>query len=259
MSCRPRGRGCRARTDAPGRADAIARLGGPFVRWIEFSTPEEATQQLGRAIVGGPVRAGEPYDLQATFTLFRGGKSEQHTVHMEHATGSQILNTPFAFDGQAQTARWEATVQIAWRGQTLTHTHRSGTLFPTIPLWRAVVYDRQEGPLMLGQVMSARGTIVQKLDWQVYRQQPDALDNLCEPHVVLFAHEHWSELQAGKPLAGYLTTTVISPDERDAVLRFGSAGATEVYLNGKRAHEVRAAGTAFGKPWDTSLRRAGRR
>ena len=91
---------------------------------------------------------------------------------------------------------------------------------------------------MLGQVMSARGTIVQKLDWKAYRQQPDALDSLHEPYVVLFAREHGSELQAGKPLAGYLTTTVISPDERDAVLRFGSAGATEVYLNGKRAHEV---------------------
>jgi hypothetical protein len=159
---------------------------------------------------------------------------------MEHTTGSQILNTPFVFDGQAQTTRWEATVQIAWRGQMLTHSHRSGALFPTIPVWRAVVYDRQEGPLMLGQVMSARGTIVQKLDWKVYRQQADALDNLYEPHAVLFGHEYGAELQAGKPLAGYLTTTVISADERDAVLRFGSAGATEVYLNGKRAHEIRA-------------------
>ncbi len=226
------------RTDAPGRADAVARLGGPLVRWIELSTPEEAAQQLGRAIVGGPARADEPYDLQATFTLFRGGKPEQHTIHMEHTTGSHILNTPFAFDGQAQTMHWEATVQITWRGQMLTSTHRSSTLFPTIPLWRAVVYDRQESPLMLGQVMSARGTIVQKLDWKAYQQQPDALDNLHEPYVVLFAREHWAELQAGKPLAGYLTTTVISPDERDVVLRFGSAGATEVYLNGKRAHEA---------------------
>jgi len=53
-------------------ADAVARLGGPLVRFIEFVTPKRP-QQLGRVIVGGPHQRGETYDLEAEFTLHQAG------------------------------------------------------------------------------------------------------------------------------------------------------------------------------------------
>jgi hypothetical protein len=116
--------------DTPGRADAIARLGGPFVRVIEFVTPEETSQQLGRVllgriIIGAPARKDEPYDLETTFTLRRMGKKEQHTIQIQSATASQILDTPFTFDGRVWTIRWEAEIKITWKGRTLIYTHQS--------------------------------------------------------------------------------------------------------------------------------------
>jgi len=232
------------RLEVPGRADAVARLGGPFARIIEFVTPEEASQQLGRVIVGSPVRADEPYDLEVTFTLFRGGRAEQHTVQVEGTTESHILDAPFAFDGQIRTMRWEAEVKVTWRGETLTCTHQSNPLFPAICAWRAVVYNQDEESLadrrtfVLDQVMDGEGNVNNGLDWKAYVQTVAGLRNVNQPHAVLFYKEYRQELRAGEPLAGYITATVVSPDERDAVIRFRSAGPAEFYLNGQKVEQV---------------------
>jgi len=222
-----------------GRADAIARLGGPFVRIIEFVVPEEASQQLGRVIVGAPAYADEPYDLEATFTLFRAGEEEQHTVRVKGTTESHILDTPFAFDGRIQTTCWEAEVKITWKGETLTYSHQSDPLFPTIYAWRAIVYNQEEEPITLGHVMDDEGYVNDALDWKVYVQDTKGWGgNLKQPHAVLFMREYRQQLKAGEPLAGYLATVVVSPDERDVTIRFQSAGPTEFYLNGQKVEET---------------------
>jgi len=222
-----------------GRADAIARLGGPFVHFIEFVTSEEASQQLGRIIIGPPARVEGPYDFEVTFTLFRTGKPEQHTIQVKGTTESHILGTPFAFDGQVQTMHWEAEVKITWKGETLTYVHQSDPLFPTIYAWRAIVYNQEEEPIALEQVMDDEGHINDALDWKVYLQDPEGWGgNLKQPHVIPFMKEHQEQLKAGEPLAGYMTTTVISPGERDAIVAFRSVGPEEFYLNGQRVEGI---------------------
>jgi alpha-glucosidase len=226
------------RADAPGRADAVARLGGPFVRFVELVTPEEASQHLGYVIVGGPARADEPYDVAATFTLFRGSKEERRTAHIRSTTEPHILDVPFAFDGQVQAMRWEAEVKISWRGATLVYTHQSKPLFPTIYAWRALVYNRDEHPLTLDQVMDAEGRVDGALGWRPYVQTSAELANVNQPHAVLFFKEYRHELQAGQPLAGFLTTTVVSPDEREAIVQFRFAGLAGLYLNGQEVEQM---------------------
>ena len=83
-----------------GNAGAVARLGGPLVRFIEFVTPEETAQQLGRVIVGGPHKRGETYDLEAVFTLYQAGGPVKSVVQLAGLSGSRILDTPFAFTGK---------------------------------------------------------------------------------------------------------------------------------------------------------------
>jgi hypothetical protein len=228
------------RVDAPGRADAVARLGGPFVRVIEFVTPEEASQQLGHVIVGGPACADEPYDLEVTFTRSRGSKPEQHTFHVKGATESQILDMPFAFDGQIQTARWEAVVRITWKGQPLTYTHQSRPLFPTVPTWRALIYSQDKNPITLDQVMDDAGRLRDALSWKAYGQSLEGLHSLDQPHFIIFSwmEEYREQVRAGESLAGYLTATVISPDERDVVVEFLSGGPTDFYLNGQKVEVI---------------------
>jgi hypothetical protein len=224
-------------TDAPGRADAIARLGGPFVRFVEFTTPEETAQQVGRVIVAAP-RDGTPYDLDLTFVLHCGGETERRTVEFESTRSAHILGTPFAFDGPIESQRWEAEVRLTWRGQTLTYHHASEPLFPAIYAWQAIAYDTEERPLTLEQVMNPDGTANEALEWQPHVQSIKGLRNVREPHIVFFSREYREQLQAGKRLAGYLTTTIVSPDEREVVLRFGSPGPAEIYVNGQKVDEA---------------------
>jgi hypothetical protein len=244
--------------DAPGRADAVARLGGPFARFVEFTAPEESSQHLGRVIVAAPALAREPCDVAVTFTLFRAGEREQHTVEVEGATESLILDAPFAFDGQVRPARWEADARITWRGQTLTYTHRSRPLFPTITAWRALVYDREQEPIALEQVMDSLGRIDDALGWKAYVQTAQGLRNVNQPHAIRFSKEYGPEMRAGKPLAGYLASTIVSPSERDVVLEFQSAGPTGLYLNGRQvgvkpAQEAENVHPFFRRPRETAV------
>jgi hypothetical protein len=222
------------RTEGPGQADAVARLGGPLVRFLEFTTPEEASQQLGCAIVGAPAPSDEAVDLDLTWTLFQGGKTKEYTIQIEGMTESQLLEAPFAFDGQVQTSYWTAEARLTWMGMTLTQTHRSNILFPFIHAWRAVVYEQAEDALTWEQVVDERGNLNRELDWQAHVQTAEALVNVNQPHGILFSRQHRRELQAGLPLAAYMTTMVVSLDERDAILQFRSAGPAEIVLNGRR-------------------------
>ena len=223
--------------DAPGWTDAIARLGGPFVRLLEYVTPEEASRQLGRLIVGAPAPGGGPYDLEATFTLFDAGRPQHHTIRLQGATESQIIPTPFAFDGRVRAMRWEAQVRIAWRGRTLSHTHSSKPIFPSIYTWRALVYDREKEAVPLEQVVAGGGPVPPDLPWKVYTQEAGGLRNLNEPYLLRLGTEYRERLRAGEPLTACLATTAISPDEREALLLFGSGGRAEIYLNGRKVEE----------------------
>jgi hypothetical protein len=223
-------------SDTPGRLDALARLGGPFVRFVEFTTPEEAAQQLGRVIVGAPV--DEPYDLSVTFALFQGSAEKRHTVEVKGVTEAQIVDAPFAFEGQVRTMRWETEVEVTWRGETLTLSHHSQPLFPTIHAWRAVVYDRDETKLALNEVMDKKGTVDEELEWTPFVQEAKGLQNVNQPHGVLFWRTHREQLQAGKKLAAYVVSTVVSPDDREAVLNFRAGGSYRIYLNGQQVEQV---------------------
>ena len=223
--------------DLPGRLDGIARLGGPFAHFVEFSAPEEAMQRLGRLIVAAPASSPETYDLQVTWSLHQGLEPEHHTVEIKQATGSQILETPFAFDGKVRSMQWTAQTRIRWRGATLTYTHQSELLFPTVPIWHAQVYDREEQAVPLEQILDVEGRSCKGAGWTSYKQSADRLTSLNDPHAVMLSAEYGQELKAGSPLSAYLMTTIISPSERDAVLLFRAAGPLQLYLNGQSIEE----------------------
>jgi len=216
----------------PGRADAVARLGGPLIQILEYVTPEEAAQQLGRVIVGAPSKGDDPFDVEVLFTRSGPGGPERHTITREGCHEAQIVATPFSYDGRVQAQRWEAAVEVRWRGETLSAAHRSKPIFPTIHTWRALVYD-QAHPVAMAQAVTAGGTVAADLDWELYRQGTGELTNINEPYGIIFSRAYRERLHAGEKLAAYLWTTVVSPDDREAVLAFGAGGDARVYLNGQ--------------------------
>ena len=233
------------RMDTPGetgraasRMDAIARLGGPLVQILEFTTPEEASQQLGRVIVGAPARIGHPFDLEVTWTLSRAGSTEQKIVRLQGVMGPEILDAPFAFDGTVRMARWEADIKLTWQGEILRFAHQSRPLFPSIYTWQVLVHDEQVEGLALGRVMDGGGESNSGLSWKAYIQKVEGLKSLNEPHGVYLSREYEGPLGEGAPLAAYLSVVVDSPDKREAVVRFRSVGPTTFYLNGRKIKEV---------------------
>ncbi len=215
----------------PGRMEAMARLGGPFASVRAYITPEEAAQQLGHVILAAP-QDGTPYAAKVTFVRHHGGKTETRMIEATNSTKSQIIAAPFAFEGAPQMQRWEVEVAFTWRGVTWTQSYASEPLFPTIPAWRAVAYVKDEAP-SLEAVMADNGGVDPTLDWRAHIQDADGLPNYKEPHAVLFWRDYDEALKAGTPLVGYITTTVVSPETREAVLEFRTTGAAEIVLNGK--------------------------
>jgi alpha-glucosidase len=242
-------------TRGPGRSDAVARLGGPFVRVVEFTTPEEARRHLGRLIVGAPAWRHEPFDLEVTWTVFRSVGTEKHTLQIETETESQILDAPFAFDGEVQTMFWTVEASLRWRGATLTHAYQSNLLFPSIHTWHTIVYDQAEHPLPLEQVMDTQGNLNGNLSWRTLTQARETIGNVNEPHSIHFSEEHKDALLAGASLAAYMSTTIISRESRDAVLHFRSASPTEIHLNGRKVEEA----PVDQEAWLPGLPRRGRR
>jgi hypothetical protein len=248
--------------DAPGAADAVARLGGPLVRFVEFSTPEEAAQQLGRVILGGPAPGEPPCALRLAVRRYIGSEVEAHVIRTSEVggtseVGSQIIDLPFAFDGRVRTQYWEAEAALTWRGATLTFRHRSRPLFPAIYAWRVLVYDEAEGAPAPEQVLRPDGALDETLAWRRSVQAAGEAAGLYDPHELSLFRQHRAALRAGARLGAYLAATLISPDERDAALDFRAAGEPDFYLNGER---IRAAAERVGDeerhPRQRGLRRS---
>lgn len=220
----------------PGKADAVARLGGPFVRWIEFVTPEEAAQQLGRLIVAAPAGKAERYDLEVEFKRFdsRAVQPASHSIRLEAVSGSRLLDAPFRYDGRVRSGRWEASVKLDWRSFRLEDQFQSDVFFPAIHSWQALFYEPQAEPLELQAVMDARGRLDPALPWKKYRQQAASVSNLTEPFGVWLFDECRSELEAGRDIACYLAAGLQAAETMEAVLLFQGGGAVEFYLNGRK-------------------------
>jgi hypothetical protein len=222
-----------------GHAGAVARLGGPLVRFIEFITAEETAQQLGRVIVGGPQKGSETYDLEAEFTLYQSGGPVKSVVHLTGLTGSRILNTPFAFTGKLSPLHWEAEVKITYRGSVLTFRHTAAPLVLGIPAFRSLVYNPEKENISVDEALrpaaaAARG--VQKTylyDLHDLRRFP----NLRYPFFVPLFQDYHARLESGEQLAAYLVTTIDSPVDQEATLVYLAAGEANLYLNGEKVSQ----------------------
>ena len=167
-----------------------------------------------------------------TFIHHRGAEGETLLTEVTNSKASQIIDAPFAFEGEPEMQRWEVEVTFTWRGVTWMQSYASEPFFPSITAWRAVAYPKDEAPSMEA-VLTEDGAGDPALDWQPHVQDPGELSNYNEPHAVLFWRDYDEELKAGEPLVGYLTTTVVSPEAREAMLEFRTTGAAEILLNGE--------------------------
>lgn len=217
--------------------DAAARLGGPFVTHIEFANPQEAAQQLGRAIIAAP-QNGQPYEAETVFTLYQSGQSAQTwTVRARPGPEATIMDTPFSWDGTGRALRWTADTSITWADRRITTSYESDTLFPTIPVWNVLVDNKQKLPVELQKLVSQQGQQNLLGNWRTQTQDVDLVRSLDDPFVVRLTDLYRERLRRGEALAAYIAVTVTTPENRESVFTFYSEGPALVYVNLEQVEE----------------------
>jgi alpha-glucosidase len=229
--------------ETAGRDHALARLGGPLLRFLEFTTPEEASLRLGQLIVGAPAPSDPPFDLVVDWALSQGPQAWLHTVSLCGCTESQIIDAPFSFDGQVRSGHWTAEARLTWRGATLTHRHQSQPFLPAIHAWQVALCLPADEALLPSPTALATGQDSDDLVWTESVQTTDNLANILQPYSVSFsrmADQATSDSEAETPdtFIAYARTRFTSPDQRDAVLCFRSPGRTGIYVNGQEIEEL---------------------
>jgi hypothetical protein len=132
-----------------------------------------------------------------------------------------------------ETLYWEAAVRVGWRGRTLAHTYRSKLLFASVYAWRALFDHSQAQPHEPGALFEDDGSP----EWQEWVQDPADLRNLTQPY--LFFWDADADRRAeGESLVDYFSTIIVSPDDREVMIRFASSGASTLYLNGQEVETV---------------------
>jgi hypothetical protein len=209
----------------------------------EYITPEEAARTLGALIVAAPAD-GSAYDLDVTWTLYDQGQATPYPARHGGATETLILDAPFAFSGAARPLRWTVEARITWRGATWITRRAGATLFPAIPAWQAAVFNREEQRVAPEAVVDATGRLTGDLTWQPWVQDAAEVPALTAPYGLFLAEQIRADLEAGKPMAAYAVTTVISPDEREAVIGFQAGGPVRVFVNGTEVAQAPAPAAA---------------
>lgn len=221
----------------PGQADALARLGGPFVRFIEYITPEEAARSLGKLIVGDTAN-GSPFELAVTWKLGHQGRVEEQTGRVSSPHGqAALLDNPFAVSTAGEPREWTAGVALTWQGKTLHFTHRSRPIFAAISPWQVMVYNEDAQPLDPAQVLDPAGQPNPELDWETYAQAFSEVKSIADPFYVRLRERYTSRYEAGESLASYAVTTVIAPEEREVVLFYYAGAAIQLWFNGEQLEE----------------------
>lgn len=221
----------------PGRADAIARLGGPLVHFQEYLTPEEAGRYLGAVVVGGPTD-GSSFKTEVKWKLYQKGQVEAFNNWMESKGGGHAFYNPFSIEGKAgPTKYWTADVTVTWRGATLNYHYQSKSLFAAITPWQITVYSEKEQSVAYEQLFEADGQLNPALDWETYHQELSSVKNISDPYHVRLRGRYTPLMLAGEPLVGYAVTNIVSPDEREVELHFRTGGPIKLWLNGQLIKE----------------------
>lgn len=215
----------------PAGAAALARLGGPFARVYEYTTPEDASRRLGRLLIVAP-QDGSPLRARGTWRLLTRAGLREEPLEIDELLVDRVIDCPFVWDGSVSSARWELDLRLEWRGRSIEQHFASQTLFPTVGAGRLLA-RRLDNPLAVEELIDADGAPRPELPWEPFAHTPahGEFQNLTERYnIPLSAH---AVLNRGSDMVGYVAVTLRSPEARSARIAAQSYRPLRLILNGE--------------------------
>jgi hypothetical protein len=218
------------RRDDPSAQHALARLGGPFVRFFEYTTPEDARRRLGVLLVQPPADAA-PIDVHGVWRVQHGAALIEQPFAFTGLKQELLLDCPYAWDGSVKPLRWSVELTIGWRGASLQRWFQSRTLFPTLAAWRILARPIAQ-PYAMPLLIDESGAAQPDLPWELHQHTPIDQDfqNLNEWYNILL-----SRFAAADPQTSFVGYAAASLQNRQAgIVRIGyhSFRPVRLFLNG---------------------------
>lgn len=230
--------------DTHAHQNALARLGGPFARVYEYTTPEDASHHLGCLLVAAP-HDGTPVGVSGLWRLQDSDGSHEYPFDLGEVAADTIVESPFAWDGRIATACWGLELALRWRGHELHHSFTAQTLFPTIGSWRVFARPIDE-PVELAELIDEQGVPRPERPWDSYAHEPahgGEFQNLTEHYNVPLAI--YARRDRSATMVGYATAGFHSPDEREIRVAYQSYRGLRLYVNGVEVAEETHADVDF--------------
>ncbi len=208
---------------SPAALPAPTKSAAPFVRVLDYTTFEDASQQVGALVL---VPVASPYDAEIEWEIDQNGTTEKRHISLNHVRDRQIVYAPFADDGTLRTYRWRVSGTLAG----VPFASQSAQAYPTINRWRTLIYDRDQQPLSIADVLEADAS----LPWVDVTQDLKHTLNAKQPYgLILLEGEIERINKEGATLEACVSSTLTSADERSAALHLTSVGTARLYLNGE--------------------------
>ena len=211
--------------DSPARAQAVARAGGPLIRVIEHTAPDEAADTLGRVVVAAAST------VEVHWYLERHGAVETAlTGPVDIDPAGVVIDAPFRWDDSPDPARWSVTVSAAGHDIVMRQSHHSAVLLPSIGSWRVTVDEARSAPA-LTEILSELESRWRA--WPLFETDPSDIDFPDLPQRYDIPLQHAPTSLPGRPYVIHAATRIDVAGDTDVCFAYFSSDPVEIRVDGK--------------------------
>ena len=211
--------------DSPARAQAVARAGGPLIRIIEYTAPDEAADTLARIVVAAASTAEVHWRLER-----HGAVETMSAGPIDIDPAGAVIDAPFRWDDSPDPARWSVTVSAAGHDIVMRQSHHSAVLLPSIGSWRVTVDEARTAPALT--------EILSDLDsrwraWPLFEADPSDIDFPDLPQRYDIPLQHAPVALPGRPYVVHAVTRIDVAGDTDVCFAYFSSDPVEIRVGGR--------------------------
>lgn len=210
--------------DSPARAQAVARAGGPLIRIIEHTAPDEAADTLARIVVAAAGTVGVRWRLER-----HGAVETMPAGPIGIDPAGAVIDAPFRWDDSPDPARWSVIVSAAADDIVMRQSHQSAVLLPSIGSWRVAADEARSAP-SLTEILSDLES--RSRTWLLFDADPFDIDFPDLPQRYDIPLQHAPTSLPGRPYVIHAATRIDVADDTDVCFAYFSSDPVEIRVDG---------------------------